>query len=154
MRYSCCDAVALQRWYFCTWGFTCPSVVTLNINIRICIHWKQQTAQKRWQSGICGSAGFTEQTSPDLSESSTLHYYLQFSVEKWNWVTGITLEILYWDWLNGRYYLKNKFIPGETWQSCNLGIEWEEKRIGENLMERPVSVSNLPNVAAVEPHYK
>lgn len=32
----------------------------LNINTRICIHSKQQTAQKRRQSGMRGTAGFAE----------------------------------------------------------------------------------------------
>lgn len=47
------------------------------------------------------------------------HYIIIYSFQWRNetvWVTGITLKILHWGWLNDRYYLKNKFILGETWQ--------------------------------------
>ena len=58
------------------------------------------------------------------------HYIIIYSFQ-WRsetvWVTEITLKMLRWGWLNGRYYLKNKFIPGETWQ-----IElWSWHRVGE-----------------------
>lgn len=146
--------MVLQKWWFCTWHFSCPLFVILNINIRICIHWKQQTAQKRWQSGIHGSAGFTE---ADFTRFEWIRHIIIYSFQWRNetvWVTGITLKILHWGWLNGRYYLKNKFILGETWQSCDLGIEWDKEGIGENLMGWLVLISSLPTVATVEPLYK
>lgn len=108
-----CDAAALQKWYFYTWCFSCPLVVVLNINIRICIHWKR--LRRDGNLKYIDLQGLLKQTSADLGQSSTSHYYL-VSVEKWIWVAGITWKTLHWHWLNGRYYMKNKLVPGETWQ--------------------------------------
>lgn len=151
MCYSRCDAVALQKIFL---------YLRLQLSIGCNPEYKYQhlypletancsVEMAVWNTWIC-SAYWSRLHQIWVNQA---HYYLQSSVEKWNWVAGITLQILHWSWLNGRYYPKNKFILGETWQSCHLVIE-REKGAGEHLMERPVSVSNLPNVATVEPHYK
>lgn len=106
--------------------FSCPSVVILSINTRICIHWKWETAQKRWQSVICGSAGFTE---TDVTRFEWIKQVIIYSFQQRSataWVAGITLRILLGNWLNGSYYLKNNLIPAETWQ-----VElWSWHRVG------------------------
>lgn len=54
----------------------------------------------------------------------------------------------------GTAWKTSGYLEGAGRQSCDLGVEWEEKSTGENVMEKPVSVSILPNVDSVEPHHK
>lgn len=124
------DTAALQKWYFCTWGFSCPLVVVLNINTRICVLWKEQTAQKRWQFEVHKSTGITVDTEAAFCRFGSIKRITLFFSFQWRneavWVARITWKTLHWHWLDGRYYMKNKLGPGETWQ-----IElWSWPRMG------------------------